>query len=159
MVLAFSIFTHWSNLLVIVLSCIVILYLLKSVNLRDRLWLASVVSIAIIALLSLQQIVSYNNLIEQMREKESALESLKTDYATLKAETESARSTFAEAREGVSISRQELNELRTRVNAEFERTIREIKSVYANISDEELNRRFNNAVRKARLNFQNNVFQ
>jgi hypothetical protein len=159
MVLAFSIFTHWPNLLVIVLSCIVILFLLKSTNLKDRLWLASVISIAIIALLSLQQIVSNSNLISQLQEKESALESLKTDYATLKAETESARSTFAEAKEGVSTSRQELNELRTRVNAEFERTIRDIKSVYANISDEDLNRRFNNAVRKARQNLQNNVFK
>jgi hypothetical protein len=159
MVLAFSIFTHWSNLLVVVLSCVVILFLLKSVNLRDKLWLASVVSIAIIALLSVQQIVSYSNLISQLQEKESALDSLKTDYAKLKTETESARATFAEAKERVSKSRQDLMDLRTRVNAEFERTIREIKSVYANISDEDLNRRFNNAVRKARQNLQNNVFQ
>jgi membrane-associated HD superfamily phosphohydrolase len=159
MVLAFSIFTHWSNVLVIILSGVVVLFLLKSINLRDKLWLASVVSIAIIALLSVGQIVSHNNLIEQLREKELALDTLKSDYAALKTETEPARLKFADAKESVSMSRRELDDLRTKVTAEFERTIREIRSVYANISDEELNRRFNNAVRKARQNFQNNVFQ
>ena len=159
MVLAFSIFAHWSNVLVIILSGVVVLFLLKSINLKDKLWVASVVSIAFVALLSVEQIVSYSNLIEQLREKESALETLKSEYATLKTKTESARSSLADAKEGVSMSREQLNELRTKVTAEFERTIREIKSVYASISDEELNRRFNNAVRKARQNFQNNVFQ
>ena len=159
MVLAFSIFAHWSNVLVIILSGVVVLFLLKSINLKDKLWVASVVSIAFVALLSVEQIVSYSNLIERLREKESALETLKSEYATLKTKTESARLTFADAREGVSMSRRELDDLRTRVTVEFERTIREIKGVYANISDEELNRRFNNAVRKARQNLQNNVFQ
>jgi len=159
MVLAFSVFTHWSNILVIILSCIVVLFLLKSINLKDRLWLASVASIAVVALLSVAQIISSNNLAEQLRVKELALESLKEDYAKLQIDTESARTMFTEAKEGVSISRRELDEIRSRVNAEFERTIHEIKTVYANISNEELNRRFNNAVRKARLNLQNNVFQ
>ena len=159
MVLALFFFTHWSNVLAIILCCIVVLFLLKSINIKDKLWLASVVSIAIVALLSVEQIVSYSNLLEQLREKESALDSLKCEYATLKAQTESARSTFAEAKQVVSVSRKELDDLRTKVNAEFERTILEIRSVYADISDEELNRRFNNAVRKARQNFQNNVFQ
>ena len=159
MVLAFSLFTQWSNILVIVLSCVIALFLLKSIDLKDKLWLASVAGIAIVALLSLVQIFSYGRLIEQLQERESALESLKGEYAKLKVETESARAVFAGAKEGVSLSRRELDEIRSRVNAEFERTIHEIKTVYANISDEELNRRFNNAVRKARLNLKNNVFQ
>jgi hypothetical protein len=159
MVLAFSLFTHWSNILVIILCCVIALFLLKFINLKDRLWLASVAGISIVALLSVMQIVSYSNLIEQLREKESALESLNGEYAKLKAETESARAVFAGAKEGVSLSRRELDEIRSRVNAEFERTIHEIKTVYANISDEELHRRFNNAVRRARQNLQNNVFQ
>ncbi len=159
MVLALSIFVHWPNALIIILSSIVLLFLMKSISLKDKLWLASVVSILIVAVLSIGQIVSYNNLIEQIRNKEAALENVKDEYARLKTGTESARSIFADARKDVSVSRQELDDLRTKVTAEFERTIREIRSVYANISDEELNRRFNNAVRKARQNFQNNVFQ
>jgi hypothetical protein len=159
MVLAFSLFTHWSNILVIILCCVIALFLLKFINLKDKLWLASVAGTAVVALLSIMQIVSYNRLVEQLQEKESALESLKGEYAKLKVETESARTVFADAKEGVSLSRRELDEIRSKVNAEFERTIHEIKTVYANISDEEINRRFNNAVRKARLNLKNNVFQ
>ena len=159
MVPAFVIFAHWSDIIIIFLCAIVFVFLLKSIKLNDRLWLGSVVSVIIVALLSVDHIVSYGSLMEQLREKEAALESMKEDYQKLKTETKSARATFASAKEGVVMSRQEMDDLRARVNAEFERTIGEIRRVYANISDEELNRRFNNAVRKARQNLQNNVFQ
>jgi len=154
-----SIFAHWSNALIVILSCIVFLFLLKSTNLKDKLWLASVASLLIVALISIGQIVAYNNLVDQLKEKETALENLQTEYTKLKSETDAARSTFTDARGDVWVSRQELDDLRAKVKTEFERTIRDIHVVYADISDEELNRRFNNAVRKARQNLQNNVFQ
>lgn len=159
MVLAFSIFTHSPNILVIILSGIIFLFLLKAITFKDKLWLASIVSVLLIAFIAIGQIVSYSNLMEKIQAKEEALENTKKEYAKLKSETESARSMFADAKGDVTLSRQELNDLRNKVTAEFDRTIREIRGVYANISDEELNRRFNNAVRKARQNLQNNVFQ
>lgn len=159
MVLTISFVPHLSNLVLVLFCGIVLLFLLKSAKLTDKLWLASVASIVVVVLISIGQIVSYNNLAEQLRDKESSLDTLKIEYAKLKSTTESARAEFSDARQNVALSRRELDDLRNKVTAEFERTIREIRGVYANISDEELNRRFNNAVRKARQNFQDNVFK
>jgi ABC-type nickel/cobalt efflux system permease component RcnA len=152
MILTLSTFTHVSNAVLILLCGVILLFLLKKVNVRDKLWIASVAGTLLIVFISINQIVTYNNLMEQLRDKEAAVAVLTAEYAKLKSESASARSTVADARKDVSLSRQELDELRKKVNAEFERTIREIRSVYANISDEQLSRRFNNAVRKARQN-------
>ncbi len=159
MVTAFSFVTQMSNAVLIFLCGIVLLFLLKSIKLNDKLWLASVVSILIIVLITLSHTASYYSLAEKLREQEEALNTLKVEYAVMKSQTDSARATFGDAKRDVALSRTELNELQSKVNAEFDRTVREIRSVYADISDEELNRRFNNAVRKARQNFQKNVFQ
>ncbi len=159
MISAFSVFSHLSNAFLIVLCGVVLLFLLKSVNLKDRLWLASVVSILLIVLISLGQIASYSTLAQRLQQQEASLDTLKMQYDVLKSETASARTTFGEAKQDVAASRKELGDLRNRVNAEFDRTIREIRNVYADISDEDLNRRFNDAVRKAKQNLQNNVFK
>ncbi len=159
MISAFTVFSHLSNAFLIVLCGVVLLFLLKSVNLKDRLWLASVVSILLIVLISLGQIASYSTLAQRLQQQEASLDTLKMQYDVLKSETASARTTFGGAKQDVAASRKELGDLRNRVNAEFDRTIREIRNVYANISDEDLNRRFNDAVRKAKQNLQNNVFK
>ena len=159
MIPAVSIFTNISNVVLIILCGVVLLFLLKSITFKDKLWMASVASVLLIVLISIGQIVSMNDLAQHLRDREAALDTMKMAYATLKAETESAQSTFSNAKRDVSLSRQELDQIRSKVTAEFERTVREIRGVYANISDEELNRRFNNAVRKARLHLENNVFQ
>lgn len=159
MVLALFMLTQVSNVVLIMLCGIVLLFLLKTMKPTDKLWLASVASILCIVLLAMSQIASYNNLSQQLQDKEAALQVLTAEYARVKAATESARASYSDARKDVSISRQEFDDLRNKVTAEFERTIREIRSVYAEISDEELNRRFNNAVRKARQHLRENVFQ
>ena len=159
MVLALSVVSQLSNAILIFLCGVVLLFLLKSINLKDKLWLASIISILLVVLISLSQVVSYYGLVDRLREREAALDTLKTEYAALKSETEAARSTFGNAKKEVALSRKELEDLRTKVNAEFDRTIREIRSVYADISDEELDRRVNNAVRKAREHLRANVFQ
>lgn len=159
MVPALSVVSQLSNAVLLFLCGVILLFLLKSVNLKDKLWLASVVSVLLVVLISLTQIASYYSLVERLREREEALESLKTAYAALKSETDAARETYAGAKKDVTLSRYELNELKSKVNTEFDRTVRDIRSVYAGISDEELNRRFSDAVRKAKQNFQKNVFQ
>ncbi|HEY6952929.1 MAG TPA: hypothetical protein VI758_11010 [Bacteroidota bacterium] len=159
MVHALSFFSQLSDFIVIILCCVVFLFLLKSINLRDKLWLASVAAVGIVALLSIVQIVSYADIAEQLRQKEMTIDTLKNDYARLKSETESARASFTNAKTSIAVSRQELSDLRKKVNTEFERTIKEIRAVYADIADEELDRRFNNAVRKSRQNFQKNIFE
>ena len=159
MVYAFSLFAHLSNAILIVLCAIVLLFLLKTMKVSDKLWVASVGSTILIVVIAVVQIVSYNNLAKQVQHKEAVLDTLRCEYGKLKSETEIARARHSEARAEVSMSRMEFEELQKKVTAEFDRTIQEIRNVYANISDEELNRRVNNAVRKARLNLQNSVFQ
>lgn len=152
-------FMQLSNFLLIIACGIILLFLLKSPKLSDKLWLTSVGGVLLIVLISITQIVFYTNLHQQLMDKEAALQTLTAEYAKMKLETKSAHSEFADAGKDVDLSRRELNELRDKVTTEFDRTIREIHAVYANISDAELNRRFNNAVRKARKNLQDKVFQ
>ncbi len=159
MVLAFSIFTYFPNAILIALSGVILLFLLKSINLASKLWVASAASAFVIALVSLLQIFSLNGLAEDLREREAVVDSLSRKYARLKSETIQARSAFSDSGSEVKLSRKELDELQMKVNAEFDRTVAEIRSVYADISDEELNRRVNSAVRKARRNLQTRVFQ
>lgn len=159
MILAMILFENFSNAVLIVLCGIVLLFLLKSIRVGDKLWVASVASAILIVIISVVQIVSYNNLAKQIEQKEAVLDTLRCEYAKLKSETEAAQPRYIEAKEAVSMSRQEFQDLQNKVTAEFERTIQEIRKVYANISDEELNRRVNNAVRRARFNLQNSVFQ
>jgi septal ring factor EnvC (AmiA/AmiB activator) len=159
MVLASSVFTHVSNALLVLLCGVVLVFLLKKVNVRDKLWLASVASVVLIVFISIDQMVVYYNLLQQLSDKEAAIALLTKEYARMKSETAEAGSTFNETKKEVSLSRRELEELRKKVNSEFEQTIRDIRGVYADISDEELNRRFNNAVRRARKNLNTIVFQ
>ncbi len=158
MIPAFTFLSQLSNACLIFLSGIVLLYLLKSLNLKDKFWFASVVSILFIVLISLGQIASYYGLVAQLREKEQALESLKVQYAVLKSSTEAAGSAYGKTKRDVAESRRQLEAVRAKVDAEFNRTIREIRKVYSTISDEEMNRRFNDAVRTAKQNLRNNVF-
>ena len=158
MIPAFTILSQLSNACLIFLSGIVLLYLLKSMNLKDKFWFASIVSILFIVLISLGQIASYYGLVAQLREKEQALDTLKLQYAMLKSSTEAAGSAYGETKRDVAESRKQLEAIRAKVDAEFNRIIREIRKVYSNISDEEMNRRFNDAVRTAKQNLRNNVF-
>ena len=159
MVLAFSFFVDWSGSLTILLCAVVLLFLIKSINIKDRLWLASVCSVSIVALIALYQIIAQNNLLEQLREKEAKIASLQSEYDRMKIETQRAQSTFDGAGAAVRTSRNELDELQRKVNAEFDRTVGEIRRIYADISDEDLSRRFNDAVRTSRRNLKTNVFQ
>ena len=159
MIPVISVFSQFSNALLIFLCGVVLLYLLKSIHLKDRLWLASVASILVIVLVSLGQIASYYSMNERLRAREAALDTLKLQYTSLKSSTETARLTYGGAKQDVVSSRKELDEIRSRVDAEFDRTIREIRRVYSDISDEELNRRVDAAVRTAKQNLRKNVFQ
>ena len=158
MVIAFLQFAQFSNAVLIVLCGIVLLFLLKSIKVTDKLWIASVVSILLVVFISIGQMVSSNELSEKVRQKEAYLDTLRIEYANLKSETSAARVAYNDAKDEVTMSRREFDELQKEVNAEFERTISEIRTVYSGISDEELNRRANNAIRKARFNLKNNVF-
>ena len=159
MVPAIVLFPHLSNILLILLCGVILLSLLKFPRLTDRLWLAGIASVALIVLISIGQIVSYNRLAERLAQKEATLDTLKSQYASLKSLTQKAKSEFAAVGNDVRLSRQEYGILKERVTAEFDRTIRDIHTVYAAISDEELDRRFTIAVRKARKNLQDNVFK
>lgn len=149
----------WSNGLLVIFSAIILLFLLKSINLKDRLWLFAFVAALLIAAVTIYQIVGYNNLIEQLRDREAKIAALEKEYQEKKLKIASARSSFDSATKDVAGSRSELDAVRKKANAEFDRTISEIKTIYADISDEELDRRFNDAVTKARRNFKNNVFK
>ncbi len=158
MVLAFLQIVYLSNAVLIVFCGVILLFLLKSMKIRDKLWIASIVSILLIVLTSIIQIVSYNNLWEEVRQKESLLDTLRTEYAKLKSESAAARVTYADTKNAIRMSRQEFDQLQKNIDDEFERTVAEIRSVYANISDEDLDRRANNAIRKARYNLKNTIF-
>ncbi len=158
MIIAFLSFVNLSNALLIFLCGIVLLFLLKSIRISDKLWVASFVSVLLIVLISITQTVSYNSLYEQMREKEAMLDTLRIDYAKMKSETVAARVVYADAKTDVTMSRREFENLQKQVNAEFERTVSEIRSVYSQITDEDLDRRANNAIRRARLNLRTNIF-
>jgi hypothetical protein len=159
MVLAFSFVPYWSNGLILLSCAVVLLFLLKSINIKDKLWLASICGVLTVALISIYQIIAHNNLMEQLREKEAKIAALQTEYDRMIAETEHARTTFEEARGAVKTSRAELDALQKKVNAEFDKTVNEIKRIYANISDEELDRRLNETIRKSRKSLQTNVFK
>jgi hypothetical protein len=159
MPIAFLQFVHFSNAVLITLSGLVLVFLLKSIRVTDKLWIASVVSVLLIVLISIAQIVSYNELSERVRQQEAVLDTLRTEYARLKDETGVARAAYIDAKNTITMSRQEFGELEKAVGAEFERTMNEIRGVYSQISDEDLNRRANNVIRRARLNLKNNVFR
>jgi hypothetical protein len=112
----------------------------------------------VIAVLAFYQIVARNTALEQLRENEALIETMKQDYEKLKSETVSARTAYDDTKRQTDLSRGELDILRKKVNAEFDRTTTEIKRIYSGISDEDLDRRFNEAVRRSRNNLQNNVF-
>ncbi len=158
MAIAFLQSVYLSNAVLIILCGMILLFLMKSMKLNDRLWIISVASVVLIVVISIVQMVSYGNLSEQVREKEAALDTLRTEYAILKSETSTARIAYADAKNSVTMSHREYEDLEKEVNREFERTIDEIRTVYSNISDEDLDRRANDAIRKARLNLKKNVF-
>ncbi len=151
-------FAYLSNAILIFLCGIILLFLLKSIKVNDRLWIAGLISVLLIVFISITQMVSYNNLAEQVREKEAVLDTLRIEYARLKSRTSAAQIAYVDAKNTVTMSRLEFDDLQKRVNSEFERTISEIRSLYSQISDEELDRRANNAIRRARSNLKNNIF-
>ncbi len=159
MALALVVFSQWSNFFLVLLSVIILVFLLRTVQIRNRLWIASFIAAILVGLISISHIVAYNSLLEQLKNQEAALESMKSTYEKLKSESVAARGNYDDSRSNVKSSREELEVIKQRLNTEFDKAIREIRAVYAGISDEELDRRVNNAVRKARQNLQKNVFQ
>jgi Skp family chaperone for outer membrane proteins len=159
MVLALVFFGQWSSILVVFLCLVVLASLIRSINVKDKVWLSGFVAILLVALISVLQIFAYSNLAEQLSGKEAALETMSNNYTKLKSESENGRTTYDDLRKNVHTSKSELDDLQRKVNAEFERTVAEIKRIYADISDEELDRRVNAIVRKANRNLQNNVFK
>lgn len=158
MILALLLSLQWPNVLLVLVSLAVLVSLVRIINLKDTRWIVSFLGMIMIAVLGIYQILAHNNALEQLREKEALIESMKQDYAKLKSETASARTTYDDAKKETDLSRVELDILRRKVSAEFDRTTTEIKRIYSGISDEDLDRRFNDAVRKSRNNLQKNVF-
>jgi peptidoglycan hydrolase CwlO-like protein len=159
MVLALVFLGQWSNILVVFLSLVVLVSLIRWINFKDKVWLSGFVAVILVALISVLQIFAYNNLADQLSDKEVALETMSNNYTKLKSASDEARATYDDVRKNVHTSKSELDDLQRKVNAEFERTVAEIKRIYADISDEELDRRVNAIVRKANRNLQNNVFK
>ncbi len=159
MVLAFVIFNQWSSAFLALLSVIILIFLFRSIQITNKLWLASVVSAVLIGIISVAHIFAYNSLLDRLKNQEAALEEMKSKYETMKAETAAARETYNDSRANATSSKEDLEKRKAKLNTEFDKAVGEIRSVYAGISDEELDRRVNSAVRKARQNLQHNVFQ
>jgi hypothetical protein len=152
MILALLLSLQWPNVLLVLVSLAVLVSLLRIIDLKDTRWI-----VTFLGTLAVYQIVARNSALEQLREKEALIETMKQDYEKLKSETASARTTYDDAKKAAELSRAELDVLRKKVNAEFDRTTTEIKRIYSGISDEELDRRFNDALRRSRGNLQKNV--
>lgn len=158
MILALLLSFQWPNVLLFFVSLAVLVSLLRIINLKDTRWIVSFLGMIVIAVLAFYQIVAHNIALEQLRQKEALIETMKQDYEKLKSETASARTAYDDTKRQTDLSRGELDVLKKKVNAEFDRTTTEIKRIYSGISDEDLDRRFNEAVRRSRNNLQNNVF-
>lgn len=158
MILSLLLSIQWPNVLLVLVSLAVLVSLVRIINLKDTRWIVSFLGTIVIAVLAVYQVVVHNNALEQLREKEVLIETMKQDYEKLKAETASARTTYNDTKKETDLFRTELDVLRKKVNAEFDRTTAEIKRIYSGISDEELDRRFNDAVRRSRNNLRKDVF-
>lgn len=159
MVLALSLVGQWSNVLIVLLSIVILVFLLRSIQITNKLWLSSFIAVILIGLITISHIVAYNSLTEQLKNQEAAIDTMKANYEILKSESVAAQGAYEESRNGVKTSREDLAIMKQRLNTEFDKAIRDIRTVYAGISDEELDRRANNAVRKARQTLQKNVFR